>query len=323
MLRELREKDIDDVMKLWRDGNYKAHNFIPNEYWSNNYNKVQNEYLRKSDTIVYEEDGKIKAFISVTNDGYIGALFVSEEIQREGIGKILVNSAKEKYEKLSLRVFEKNINATLFYKAMGFKKVKSQIDEATSEKEYIMEWNKSDNEKVSFIYFDKSIPDEIISQYNKDIMLQINCINLYNENQSSVAKNVDISKYIARGQEKCKIIDHIAIIAALNSAFKHKNCILYINYQNDYEILCNIIKDYVTVKKINLVVAIQKPFLIEGNKKARQMQIIEKQYNMFPIYKCNYDAKSMKLSFKESFAKRDEEFIKEIKLIAENMLQKK
>lgn len=44
---------------------------------------------------------------------------------------------------------------------------------------------------------------------------------------------------------------------------------------------------------------------------------------MFPIYKCNYDAKSMKLSFKESFAKRDEEFIKEIKLIAENMLQKK
>ena len=45
MLRELREKDIDDVMKLWRDGNYKAHNFIPNEYWSNNYNKVQNEYL--------------------------------------------------------------------------------------------------------------------------------------------------------------------------------------------------------------------------------------------------------------------------------------
>ena len=323
MLRELREKDIDDVMKLWRDGNYKAHNFIPNEYWSNNYNKVQNEYLRKSDTIVYEEDGKIKAFISVTSDGYIRALFVSEEIQREGIGKILVNSAKEKYEKLSLRVFEKNINATLFYKAMGFKKVKSQIDEATSEKEYIMEWNKKDKEKVSFIYFDKSIPDEIISQYNKDTMLQINCINLYNENQSSVAKNVDIIRYIARGQEKCKIIDHIAIIAALNSAFKHKNCILYINYQNDYEILCNIIKDYVTVKKINLVVAIQKPFLIEGNKKARQMQIIEKQYNMFPIYKCNYDAKSMKLSFKESFAKRDEEFIKEIKLIAENMLQKK
>lgn len=323
MLRKLKEKDIDDVMKLWRDGNFKAHNFIPNEYWSNNYRKVQDEYLRKSETIVYEEDGKIKAFISIIDDGYIGALFVSEEIQREGIGRILVNYAKNKYEKLSLKVYEKNINATMFYKAMGFKKIKSQIDESTSEKEYIMEWDKSDNEKVSFIYFDNSIPDELANKYSKDTMLQLNCINFYNDPKVDLVKNIDIRKYIARGEEKSKVIDHIALIAAINSAFKHKNCILYINYQNDYEILSTVIKDYVTVKKINLIVAVQKPFLVEGNKKARQVEIIEKQYNMFPIYKCNYDAKSIKLSFRDAFSKRDEEFMKEIKLIAENMLQKK
>lgn len=320
MLRELKEKDVDDVMKIWRDGNFKAHNFIPNAYWSDKYKKVQDEYLRKSDTWVYEEDGKIEAFISVIDDGYIGALFVSEEIQREGIGRILINYVKDKYGKLSLKVYEKNINATMFYKAMGFKKIRTQIDESTSEKEYVMEWNKSDNEKVSFVYFDDSIPDELVGRYSKDTMLELNCINFYNDKQMDFVKNIDISKFIARGEQKCKVIDHIALIAAMNSAFKYKNCILYINYQNDYEILCNIIKDYVTVKKINLIVAIQKPFLIEGNKKARQVEIIEKQYNMFPIYKCNYDAKSIKLSFKEAFSKRDEEFMKEIRLIAENML---
>ena len=40
----------------------------------------------------------------------------------------------------------------MFFRAMGFKKVKSQVNESTSENEYVMEWNKSDGEKVSFIY---------------------------------------------------------------------------------------------------------------------------------------------------------------------------
>ena len=159
MLRELKEKDIDDVMRIWRDGNFKAHNFISSVYWSDKYIKVQNEYLRKSYTLVYEEDGKIKAFISVIDDGYIGALFVTEDVQREGIGRILINYVKEKYETLSLKVYEKNINATMFFKAMGFKKLRSQIDESTSEKEYVMEWNKSDTKKVSVIYFDNAIPE--------------------------------------------------------------------------------------------------------------------------------------------------------------------
>lgn len=323
MLRELKEKDIDDVMKIWRDGNFKAHNFISNAYWSDKYKIVQDEYLKDSYTLLYEEDGKIKAFLSVKDDGYLWALFVIEEIQREGIGKILINYAKDKFENLSLKVYEKNINATMFFKAMGFKKVNSQINESTSEKEYIMEWNKSDSEKVSFIYFDNSISDEILNKYSNDNILELSHINLYSEKEAECAKNIDIRKNIAIGQEKNKIIDHIALIASINSAFRHKNCILYVNYHSDYEILTNIIKDYVNVKKINLIVAIQKPFLIEGNKKARQLEIIEKQYNTYPIYKCNYDAKSIKLSFKEAFSKRDEEFMREIKLIAENMLQKK
>lgn len=323
MLRELKEKDIDDVMKIWRDGNFKAHNFISNVYWSDKYKEIQNEYLRNSYTIIYEEDGKIKAFLSVLDNGTIWGLFVIEEIQREGIGRILINYVKDKYESLSLKVYEKNINATMFFRAMGFKKLKSQVNESTSENEYVMEWNKSDSEKVSFIYFDNSISDDTLNKYVNDNILELSHINLYSSKESEIAKNIDIRKNIAIGQEKNKIIDHIALIASINSAFRYKNCILYINYNNDYEILANVIKDYVNVKKTNLIIAIQKPFLIEGNKKARQLEIIEKQYNIYPIYKCNYDAKSIKLSFKEAFPKRDEEFMREIKLIAENMLQKK
>ena len=61
---------------------------------------------------------------------------------RQGIGKRLLNYVKEKYDKLTLNVYEKNVDATLFYVAMGFKNKKIQIDEDTGEKEYIMEWEK-------------------------------------------------------------------------------------------------------------------------------------------------------------------------------------
>ena len=323
MLREFNEKDNDDIMKIWRDGNFKAHNFISNEYWSNKYSDVQNNLLKNSYTIIYEEDGKIKAFLSINDDKELWAIFVLEEIQREGIGRILINYVKEKYENLSVKVYEKNINATMFFKAMGFKKVKSQINEFTSENEYIMKWSKSNSEKVSFAYFDNSISDDILEKYVNDDILELSHINLYSEKESSIAKNIDLRKNIAIGQEKNKIIDHIAVIASINSALLNKNSIIYINYHNNYEVLTNVIKDYVNVKRTNIIVAIQKPFLIEGNKKAKMLENIEEQYSMYPIYKCNYDSKSIKLSFKEAFSKRDEEFMREIKLIAENMLQKK
>ena len=41
-------------------------------------------------------------------------------------------------------MYEKNVNATLFYIALGFVNTKIQVDEKTNEKEYIMVWK---NEK--------------------------------------------------------------------------------------------------------------------------------------------------------------------------------
>lgn len=79
-----------------------------------------------------------------------------------------------------------------------------------------------------------------------------------------------------------------------------------------------ILKEFIKVKRIELLVVIQKPFLIEGNKKIKQSELLEQKYKMFPIYKCNYDQKGEKLSFKEAFYKRDEECLKEIKEICKN-----
>lgn len=146
MIRKFREEDLTKVMTIWTKGNFEAHPFIDKDYWLLNYNKVKDEYLKKAETYVYTENDEVKGFISILNNEYIGALFVKKEYQRQGIGRKLINfvKEKEKYDKLILHVYEKNINAILFYTALGFKNKKIQIDEKTNEKEYVMEWRKEE-----------------------------------------------------------------------------------------------------------------------------------------------------------------------------------
>ena len=131
MIRKMKEEDTTKVMTIWTKGNIYAHPFIERDYWISNYNKVKEEYLKQAETYVYEENEEIKGFISILNNTYIGALFVKKDFLRQGIGKRLLNYCKERKEKLTLQVYEKNVDATLFYLAMGFKNIRIQIDEST------------------------------------------------------------------------------------------------------------------------------------------------------------------------------------------------
>ena len=134
MIRRLKEEDTTKVMTIWTKGNFQAHDFIGKDYWLENFNKVKNEYLPKSDTYVYTENDDIKGFISILENEYIGALFVRQDSLREGIGRRLLNYCKERYDYLRLNVYEKNMNATLFYVAMNFKNKEIRIDKETRRK---------------------------------------------------------------------------------------------------------------------------------------------------------------------------------------------
>ena len=61
-------------------------------------------------------------------------------MQSHGIGKAPLNYAKNKRNKLFLNVYQKNLRATAFYQREGFEIQCSDFDEATKEKEYVMEW---------------------------------------------------------------------------------------------------------------------------------------------------------------------------------------
>ena len=138
MIRELRKADINKVANIWLDTNITAHYFIPEQYWKSNFELVK-ELLLQATVYVYEDNQEIRGFIGL-NDEYVEGIFVSDEMQSLGIGKLLLNYAKDKRNKLFLNVYQKNARAISFYQREGFEIQHSGLDEATGEKDYVMVW---------------------------------------------------------------------------------------------------------------------------------------------------------------------------------------
>ena len=126
------------VAEIWLDTNIKTHYFISAQYWKSNFELVK-ELLLQATVYVYEDKQEIQGFIGLSNE-YIEGIFVSAEMQSQGIGKILLNYVKGKRNKLILNVYQKNTRAISFYQREGFEIQYSGLDEATGEKDYVMAW---------------------------------------------------------------------------------------------------------------------------------------------------------------------------------------
>ena len=138
MIRKLQKVDINRVADIWLTTNLKAHFFISEQYWISNYEFVK-EMLPQAEVYVYEDDKMIQGFIGI-NDEYIEGIFVSDEMQSRGIGKILLDYIKDKKVRLQLNVYQKNVRAMSFYQREGFTIQSEGMDEFTGEKEYVMNW---------------------------------------------------------------------------------------------------------------------------------------------------------------------------------------
>ena len=128
MIREFQTSDTEQVMKIWLSGNEDAHPFVPDGYWRSHFQEVQ-EALLQSKVFVYVTDEKILGFLG--------------NCRSCGIGRQLLTYAKQKYDTLSLNVYQKNSRAAAFYGREGFSVLSEGMEEATGEKEYTMVWKKS------------------------------------------------------------------------------------------------------------------------------------------------------------------------------------
>ena len=120
MIRKYVAGDIDSVMQIWLNTNIQAHSFISQDYWKSNFDMVK-EMIPLAEIYVHEVDNanQIDGFIGL-NDDYIEGIFVKETMQSKGIGKQLLNHAKEVKSTLKLRVYQRNEKAIKFYLRENF-----------------------------------------------------------------------------------------------------------------------------------------------------------------------------------------------------------
>ncbi|MFR9164894.1 MAG: N-acetyltransferase [Dysgonomonas sp.] len=144
MIRKIKPEDIETVMDIWLKTSTSAHNFISENYWAENYDIVKKKYLPNSENYVYDENDEIKAFISIMDSHWIGALFVDQKYQNQQIGRKLIEYCKKLYNHLNLAAYADNEKAVRFYQKNGFKIIQKQLNEDSQFPEYIMEWDEKD-----------------------------------------------------------------------------------------------------------------------------------------------------------------------------------
>ncbi|MFZ1604444.1 MAG: GNAT family N-acetyltransferase [Enterococcus aquimarinus] len=141
-LNEDDEKTLDSLLAIWLEGNLQAHSFISKNYWLDNQVGVR-EGLAQARIFVKETDGKAVGFLGLVEEAIAG-LFVKEQFQKQGIGEALIQRVKDEKKILTLTVYENNQAALLFYERQGFRRVRSQIDPETQQREWLMRWTRDE-----------------------------------------------------------------------------------------------------------------------------------------------------------------------------------
>lgn len=140
LIRKMKKEDVEAVLQIWLDTNKKAHFFISEKYWEDNFEYVKS-LLPNSEIYIAESKNKIIGFIGIEN-AYIAGIFVLEQMQSNGVGTQLLLQAKKKYSMLTLQVYAKNKKAIEFYKKENFIIDKITLNKDTKEEEYTMTWKK-------------------------------------------------------------------------------------------------------------------------------------------------------------------------------------
>lgn len=140
MIRKFQQSDIDQVISIWLEASIKAHDFVGSGFWKSKVTDMREIYIPSGETYVYEEEGIIQGFVSLCNDT-IAAIFVSPDSQGKGIGRQLIQKAKDVRDILNLTVYKQNQKSIEFYKKCAFTIEQERIDEKTGHPELLMKFN--------------------------------------------------------------------------------------------------------------------------------------------------------------------------------------
>lgn len=303
MLKKMKNTDIDTIMNLWKKEYIANNKKVSSEILTIKYTEIENYLLDKnSTTILYTEDDIIEGFISINKNKEIKLIYVDRNIRHEGIGSMLIDSVKKIFDKLYIDMNDENKKYELFFMKNDFKKSKDKLDEDKTKE--IFEWTNDKIEKANVIYFDNDIDENVIQDDSKS---KLNFIKIPVKN---ILKNNEIKD----------IKTYIKIRKEIEKAFKSKKVLLYINYNNYYEQLDDLIKEIAKIEKSKFEIVVSEPLAIENYKKGNFINEIKQSYNRYKIHIVDIisDLKQ-DISINKILEEKVKILIKNMEKISENM----
>ncbi|WP_189637780.1 GNAT family N-acetyltransferase [Thalassotalea sp. HSM 43] len=132
-IRQYTDADLQAVLDSWEVATRLAHEFMSDEFIAQERSNVANIYLPNTDTWVVEIDSNVVGFIALMGNE-VGAIFLQPSFHGNGLGKALMDKARELHEELEVEVFTKNVIGRKFYADYGFKQIEEKHHQPTGQK---------------------------------------------------------------------------------------------------------------------------------------------------------------------------------------------
>lgn len=133
-VRPYADEDLDELLDVWYRASRIAHSFLPEEFFEKERREIGEKWMPIAETTVYEIEGRVVGFIALMGNE-VGAIFVDPDLQGRGIGRALMDTARDSRPILELNVFEANSIGRRFYNAYGFEFVDRHLSDVTGHPE--------------------------------------------------------------------------------------------------------------------------------------------------------------------------------------------
>ena len=126
MIRKYNEPDLEDLLSAWEAASEVAHPFLTPEFLASERDNILNIYHPNAETWVYEDGGRVVGFIALIGNE-VGAIFVHPSHQKTGVGRGLMDKARELRGELEVEVFVANTIGRAFYAKYGFEAFEEKV----------------------------------------------------------------------------------------------------------------------------------------------------------------------------------------------------
>ena len=132
LIRHYQDKDLTELLNAWEKSSRLAHPFMNEAFFEQERHNIPNLYIPNADTWIVEVEGKVAGFIALLGNE-AGGLFVDPDYHGQGLGKALMDKARELHGNLVVEVFKDNPIGRRFYDRYGFKLVEEKVFEPTDD----------------------------------------------------------------------------------------------------------------------------------------------------------------------------------------------